>query len=41
MRAVAEVEPDAAAIHLALQALVLRAARAGIHVHLHVLSETT
>ena len=41
MRAVAETDHDAAAIHLALQALVLHAARAGLHVHLHVLSETT
>jgi len=39
MRAVAERDYDAAAIHLALQSLVLAAARAGLHVHMHVVQE--
>ena len=37
MRAVAEKDHDAAAIHMALQALVLQAAKAGIHIHMQVL----
>ena len=40
MRAAAEIDHDAASIHLALQALVLRAARAGVHVHMHVMNDS-
>jgi len=36
MRAVAEKDYDAAAIHIALQALALQAARAGVHIHVAV-----
>lgn len=39
MRAVAERDYDAAAIHIALQALALQASRAGVHVHMHVMQE--
>lgn len=39
MRAVVERDFDAAAIHLALQALVVQAARAGVHVHMMVVQE--
>lgn len=39
MRAVAERDYDAAAMAIALEALVLQAARAGVHVHLRVLQK--
>lgn len=41
LRATAIRDYDAAAIALALEALVLHAARAGVHVHLQVVQEGT
>jgi hypothetical protein len=40
MRAVVNRDFDSAAIHLALQSIVLAAARCGVHVHMHVMNKT-
>jgi hypothetical protein len=39
MRAVVNRDYDSAAIHLALQSIVLAAARCGVHVHMQVVQE--